>query len=229
MKKGLTIAVGGLLLLSSCGTYTASGAYTGATFGNVIGSAIGGITGGWRGHDVGSLIGTVGGAVVGAAVGQAMENAESRKYEQARSDNSYPYDDRIVFDDQPADRTDTYAVSSTPKLEIRNARIEDTDHDGALVRGEQCVVRFEIHNTSDRPVFDVRPMVMDVTGNKHVNVSPNLTIESIQPHQGLRYTATILADNRLKNGEIVVRVSVAVGQREVLSQSQEFRLTTRKK
>ena len=55
------------LLLSSCDTYTGSGAYAGATFGSILGSAIGGLSGGPRGSDMGTIIGMAGGAAVGAA------------------------------------------------------------------------------------------------------------------------------------------------------------------
>ena len=100
MKKTLVTSVCALLLLSSCGTYTEQGAYTGATFGSIIGSAIGGIAGGPRGSDIGTLIGMAGGAIAGAAVGQAADNAQQQRYEdyqrarQQRSQGSQrSYDD----------------------------------------------------------------------------------------------------------------------------------------
>lgn len=116
MKRIMFISVSALLLLSSCGSYTASGAYTGATFGSIIGSAIGGLSGGHRGSDLGTLIGMAGGAAVGAAVGQAADQAEQQKYEEYKAerqrrnsnynnrgynDNGYDdrsYDDRSGFD-----------------------------------------------------------------------------------------------------------------------------------
>ena len=85
MKKGLIVLAGTMLLLSSCGTYTANGAATGGWFGSMIGSAIGGIAGGPRGSDIGTLIGMAGGAAVGAAVGQAADRAEQQKYEEYKA------------------------------------------------------------------------------------------------------------------------------------------------
>ena len=81
---------------------------------------------------------------------------------------------------------------------------------------------------SDEPVYDVCPLVEDVTGNKHVKVSPNLQIECIAPRQGVRYTATILADRKLKDGEIRVLVGVLQGGREVTSQTRQFTVPTAK-
>jgi uncharacterized membrane protein len=107
--------------------------------------------------------------------------------------------------------------------------IVESRRDGVLTRGEECTVMFEIMNNSDRTVYDVRPIVEDVTGNKHVKISPNLRVESIAPHQGVRYTATILADKKLKDGEIMVLVGVAQGRQEVTSQTRQFTVPTAKK
>jgi len=209
MKKTVILILSAAVVMSSCNSYnTAAGAYTGAQFGHVIGSAIGGISGGWRGHDMGLLIGTVGGMVAGAAIGSSLDKAQQKHYEQSRAD------DRIAF-------------SQTAEiLEIRHAGIFETQRDGVLTPGEECSVVFEIFNTSNQTVYDVMPLVEDVTGNKHVTISPNLLIESIAPHKGIRYTATILADKKLKNGEIRVRVGVAQGEKEMASQTRQFTVPT---
>ena len=221
MKKGIVLFLGVLLIVSSCTNKTAAGLYMGGEFGHVIGSAVGGLTGGWRGHHAGSLIGTVGGMVAGAAIGAAIDNAQERKYEERMAQHSQRPDrsdlDRVYVDD---------AISM---LEIRHAEIFESNADGVLKRGEECTVVFEIHNTSDDNVYDVCPFVEDATGNKHIKISPNLRIESIGPRQGVRYTATILADKRLKDGEIIVRLGVSQGGRKIGTQTQEFRVPTAKK
>ena len=233
----------GLFFLSSCTTYTATGAMVGGNLGHVVGSAIGGISGGWRGHHVGSLIGTVGGVIAGAAVGAAVEQSQAQKYEQ-RQQARYEQerreqamaDDRIVFEgekpDVPRSRAlrsvSVEALSRKPAVEVRNAQIFDTNDDGALSAGEQCTVVFEIMNNSSQAIYDIYPFVEEVTTNKHVQVSPNLRVESIAAHNGIRYTATILADKRLKDGEIVVRLGVKVGMREIVSQAQQYTVPTRR-
>ena len=265
MKKVLTLALGAMLVLSSCDTYTGVGAVTGAQFGNVIGSAIGGITGGWRGSDWGSLIGTAAGAAAGAAIGAAVDQSQQQKYDDyaaaraerrsrqtyerssqrstgrdygynnsgsydANNSGSYGANSGEVFD--PTNSGDDRIAFDMPVSEpivIRRAELTDANGDGVLKRGEECTVRFEIMNNSDKTVYDICPMVDDVTGNKHVHVSQNLRIESIAPHQGVRYSATILADNRLKDGEVNIRVGVMQGNKEITSQTREFRLVTRKR
>ncbi len=258
------------LLLSSCGTYTGQGAYTGAAIGSVLGSAIGGISGGWRGHDIGTLVGMAGGAAIGAAVGAAADRQRAgvgydergygergytgggygeRGYDESGFDATNSGDDRIDFDgagprngqggySAAAPRTYTpsaadvepgYQVKYNSLIEIRNARVIDADRDGIIRRGEECKITFEIMNRSSQTIYDVQPTVFDTTGNKHIHISPNLHIESIAPNSGVRYTATILADSRLKDGEAVIRVAVAQGNREITSQVKEFKLQTRKK
>ena len=86
MKKVFVYAIAGALLVSSCGSYTASGAYTGSTLGSILGSAIGGLSDGPRGSDLGSIIGMAGGAVVGAAIGSAADKAQERRIMEKREE-----------------------------------------------------------------------------------------------------------------------------------------------
>lgn len=233
MRKGIVFFVGAAILLASCGSNAAVGAYAGGQFGHVIGSAIGGISDGWRGHHTGALIGTIGGMVAGAVIGAAVDQAQEQKSgrvinppRDTERRTSPSYDDRVY--DSQGGVDDRITFDNEAPLEIRNAMIVESKHDGVLTRGEECTVMFEIMNISDRTVYDVRPIVEDVTGNKHVKISPNLRVESIAPHQGVRYTATILADKKLKDGEIRVLVGVAQGHQEVTSQTRQFTVPTAK-
>ena len=239
MKKIMVLSVGTLLLFSSCGTYAGSGAATGGWFGSIIGSAVGGITGGPRGSDIGSLIGMAGGAVVGAAIGQAADNAQQQRledyrrqrqqqrYEQQRYDEG---DDRLYgFDENFGSTHAPMAYATEPCLEIRNPRIVDASRDGVLTRGEEARMVFEIYNTSTKPVTRVLPAVAEVTGNKHIRVSENVMVESVLPGKGIRYTAVIRADNGLRDGEAIFRISVYQGNREETSQVREFRIMTSKR
>lgn len=248
MKKNLLLLLSVAVLLSGCET-AGQGAVHGGQFGYVIGSAIGGITGGGRGHDLGALIGTVSGVAAGAAIGAATEkareeeymertrerhrinkrhdgyeNREWSKYDESDYDHRGGGDDRVDFGigNGPTSKPD-----KSP-LEIRNATITETKRDGVLTRGEECSVMFEIHNTTGQPVYDIRPLVCDMTGNKHIKISPNLRVESIAPHQGIRYTATIRAGKKLKDGEIKVMVAVSHRQRVVSSQTRYFTVPTAK-
>ena len=73
------------------------------------------------------------------------------------------------------------------------------------------------------------PSVMEITGNKHIEISDNVMIESIEPGKGIRYTALVRADDRLKDGEAVFRIGVYQGRKEIVSQTQDFRIQTSKR
>ena len=238
MKKIVMMMIGAAVLMSSCDTYQASGAYTGSMFGNMVGSAIGGIAGGWRGHEIGSLVGTVGGAVVGASIGKAADERRERRYEERASRrqqqryeqrNSRRSDQR--YDQYPsAGQQSQMSYSANGQaLVVRNAAIYEDNQDGRLTRGEKCTVVFEIANTTSDPVYDVYPLVDEKTGNKHIHISPNLRVESIAPHQAIRYTASLVADNGLKDGQIKVLVGVAQGNSIVDSQTRAFTVPTSKR
>ena len=256
MKKFIVISLAGAMLLSSCST-TESGASNGAFFGSILGSAIGGITGGYRGSDIGTIVGMAGGAVVGAAIGQASEKEEQRKYDeymrrrndrsgfdpnnggndQSGFDPNNGGDDRIVMEEEVPSQTVTldelkrmegFNVNINESIHLRHEDFSDANGDGFITPGEERKVSFEIMNTSDVEIFDVIPTVIETTGNKHIHISPTVRIESIRPHQGVRYTATVLADKRLKDGNAVIRVTVTQGRNDIASMAKEFNITCKR-
>ena len=256
MKKVIVYSLVGAMLLSSCST-TESGASNGAFFGSILGSAIGGITGGYRGSDIGTIVGMAGGAVVGAAIGQASEKEEQRKYDeymrrrndrsgfdpnnggndQSGFDPNNGGDDRIVMEEEVPSQTVTldelkrmegFNVNINESIHLRHEDFSDANGDGFITPGEECKVSFEIMNNSDVEIFDVIPTVIETTGNKHIHISPTVRIESIRPHQGVRYTATVLADKRLKDGNAVIRVTVTQGRNDIASMAKEFNITCKR-
>lgn len=122
-----------------------------------------------------------------------------------------------------------YRMRLSPLIEICRPGFVDRDGDGIIRAGEECRVSFEIMNRSSMTVYDITPTVIETTGNKHIHISPSIRVESIEPGKGVRYTATVMADKRLKDGEAVIKVAVAQGDREITSQVEEFRVETRRK
>lgn len=68
---------------------------------------------------------------------------------------------------------------------------------------------FEIINEGNRTAFNVVPVVVEITGMKRIYISPSVMIEQIKPHEGVKYTASINAGERIKTGEVIIRVAVA--------------------
>ncbi len=264
MKKATVCAVSVLFLMSSCGTYTASGAYTGSTIGSILGSAIGGITDGPRGSDVGTLIGMAGGAIIGGAIGNAADKAQQerideyhqRTYEKSNArynqrnqgyneygdsgfdptnsgdDRIYEYNDADYTSEYNASKVNSYepATSTSSRynanLEIRNLRFVDENRDNALGANETCKIIFEVRNTSDHTLYDVQPVVEEISGNRQILVSPGVHVERIAPHKGIRYTAMVRANKRLKNGTARFRICAIQGDNRVISKIHEMNVRT---
>lgn len=113
-----------------------------------------------------------------------------------------------------------------PYLEIRNARFVDDNQDNVLGRNEVCKIIFEIYNTSNQTVTDIVPTVIEASRNRHIYISPSIHVERIAPGRGIRYTAVVKADGKLRDGYARFCVSVIQGNR-VLSKVSEFNIPTR--
>lgn len=227
MKRIRTISTTLAIVLLCSGCYTsrtASGGDPGATLagaaiGGNVGSLVGGLIGdsrhGWHGGYRGSAIGTIVGTIAGAAIG----NAASRP----RTD---PEDAYVIERTAPVQTERRHRTANGMyNLKIRNIRFIDDNRDHAISSGESSKVVFEIINEGNRPVFNVVPVVEELTGMKRIYISPSVMVESIAPHNGVKYTATVSAGKRIKTGEIVLRVAVADGMGEQYD-GQEFSLPT---
>lgn len=268
MKKVILLMLCSSLVMSSCDTYTGSGAYAGGSIGSILGSAIGGLSGGPRGSDMGTIIGMAGGAVVGAVIGSQADQAQDDReaaYQQDRverrsgsdysnapvTDNPEIFDsnnggDDRLYDFKGKDYTGDYSAqqpttsmptatieelgarfSYSPTLEIVNARFVDDNEDNCLNRNETCKVIFEILNRGHEPVYDVVPTVVETTGNKHIFISPSIHVEKISPGSGVRYTAMVKADRKLKDGMARFCVSV-IHEGKSISKINEFNIPTKR-
>ena len=145
------------------------------------------------------------------------KDGQTRQAGQNDTKTFNPSTDRLVDNTRPE------------RIVIRNAHFTDQNHDGVLRGGEQCQITFEIMNYTRHTLYDVQPMVYDVTGNKNIYISPNLHVESIAPNSGVRYTATILADKKLKDGTAKIRVGATVNNQDVDSNAHDIIIVTRRK
>ena len=118
--------------------------------------------------------------------------------------------------------------SYSPNLEIVNARFVDDNENNVLDRNETCKLIFEVMNRGNQPVYDVVPTVVETTGNKHIFISPSIHVEKIDAGSGVRYTAMVKADGKLKDGTARFCVSVIHGNKAI-SKVNEFNIPTRGK
>ena len=229
MKK-LTIGILLIaLVLSGCASGrmgNPSAIAAGASIGGSLGNAIGGIVGehnrGWRGGYRGSAIGTIVGTIAGAAVGSALTAPKEEK-----TDVYIPRTSREeVY--TPSSGKRPVAQKAAASLRLYKIRFIDESRNQMIDAGENSKVIFEVMNEGREPAYNVVPIVEQVTKMKHIHISPSVMIETILPGEGIRYTATISAGDKLKDGEAIFRVAVA-DENGTICDSQEFALPTREK
>ena len=119
-----------------------------------------------------------------------------------------------------------YKLNYNEDVEIRKASFVDYNGDGVLRANEEAKVTFEIMNNSSAVIYGVLPTVVETSGNKHIHISPSILVESIMPGKGVRYTATVRGDKKLKDGTAIIRIAVRQGQNDITSQIKEFTIRT---
>ena len=158
----------------------------------------------------------------------ATNSGDDRIYDFSSSDYTGNYSAQTPKEQMPQNSSVEDLAQSftyTPSIEIRNARFVDDNEDGKIQRDEICKIIFEVINRGNQPLTDVVPTVIEANGNRHIFISPSMHIESIAPGKGIRYTALIKADNRLKEGNARFCVSVIQGGKAI-SKISEFNIPT---
>ncbi len=203
------------VLLSSCsyGQFAAVG--TGGGLGGMIGSSIGGIMGGPRGADKGTLAGVVIGGAIGAVVSsQTAQRDNSRQYDGHNNDcNGVQYD---TYNQQQY-RIPAAVNSDLAQLEVSNVNFVDSNNNRRLDNGEKAYLVFDIYNRSGKTLYNVAPTIK--CSSKRVAISSPATVESVQPGQGIRYTAAVVPVRKLRNEPLTFTVSFGSGQEEVVAKT----------
>ena len=201
IQRNIGILCAVCLLFSSCGTSQMGSAspqavMTGATVGGQVGNAIGGLIGdsghGPRGAFRGSAIGTIVGTLAGAAIGGAVSSAQQKERMMTPVETSSAQN----FD------------ADIDALRIKNIRFIDDGRDRILNPEENSKVIFEIVNEGKRTARNVVPTVSETSGAKHIYISPSVLVEQIKPGEGIKYTATVSAGRKVKNGEITLHLAI---------------------
>lgn len=182
---------------------------------------------------------------------QQRQHRDDSRYDDSRYDDggyygpsdNQSYDDRI-YDFGSTDYTGTYSASPArtvnpasssydmgdyaynPRIEIRNPRFVDDNHDNILRSNELSKVIFEVVNTSSHMLYDLQPTVVEASGNKRIYISPSVHVESLAPGAAIRYTAMVKA-GKIKDGTATFCLSVLQGG-QAMSGVTEFSITTRR-
>lgn len=208
-KMTILTALAFMMTMASCYTTSMSGSpaavAAGSSIGGVLGSIVGDRAGGWQGSQFGALVGTV----AGAAIGNAVTTPRQEKVVVEESRPAEPY----------------YAPSG---LRITNIRFVDDNRNHTIDAEENCKLVFDIVNEGDVSAYNIAPIIEEVSGMKHITISPSAMISYLPEGDRVRYTATIAGGKRLKTGEAIFRVYTTESNGAV-SETHEFSLPTSKR
>lgn len=208
-KMTILLAFAFAMSMTSCYTTSMSGSpaavAAGSSIGGVLGSIVGDRAGGWQGSQFGALVGTV----AGAAIGNAVTTPRQEKVVVEESRPAEPY----------------YAPSG---LRITNIRFVDDNRNHTIDAEENCKLVFDIVNEGDVSAYNIAPIIEEVSGMKHITISPSAMISYLPEGDRVRYTATIAGGKRLKTGEAIFRVYTTESNGAV-SETHEFSLPTSKR
>jgi uncharacterized protein YcfJ len=212
MKK-IILLITIVVTFSSCYTASMSGSpaavSAGASIGGVLGSIVGERAGGWNGSQFGALVGTVAGAAVGNAV-------TTPRQEEAGVRGHTPVQEQVES---------YYAPSG---LRVMNIRFIDDNRNHTIDAEETCKLVFDISNEGDVSAYNITPIIEELSGMKHLVISPSAQISYLPQGDRVRYTATIAGGKRLKAGEALFRVYTTESNGAV-SEMHEFTLPTAKR
>ena len=207
--KNLFCLLLSMVLFTSCYTVSMSGSpaavSAGASIGGVLGSIVGERAGGWHGSQFGSLVGTVAGAAIGNAV-------------------TTPRTEKVVIEEKS--EANPYYVPSG--LQVTNIRFIDDNRNHTIDAEENCKLIFDIVNAGDHSAYNITPIIEELSGMKHISISPSVQISYLPQGEKVRYTATVAGGKRLKSGEAVFRVYTFESNGAV-SEAHEFALPTQKR
>ena len=213
MMKKLLLLLMVAVSMSSCYTTSMKGSpaavAAGSSIGGVLGSIVGDRAGGWRGSQFGALVGTVAGAAIGNAV-------------------TTPRQEKVVVEERYPENAPTEPYYAPSGLRVTNIRFIDDNRNHTIDAGENCKLVFDIVNEGDVSAYNITPIVEEVSGMKHIGISPSAQISYLPQGDKVRYTATIAGGKRLKSGEAVFRVYTTESN-GAISVTQEFSLPTAKR
>ena len=113
-------------------------------------------------------------------------------------------------------------------LHVTNLRFIDENRNHTIDAEEDSKLVFDVVNDGDTPAYNVTPIIKEVTGMKHILISPAQQIAYMPVGNTIRYTATIRGGRRLKTGEAVFRVYTTESN-GAMSRTHEFSLPTQKR
>lgn len=213
-------------ILAGCATNNAtqviatmSGLQSGAT----LGGAIGGLTSrSPRGHFMGTTIGAISGAAIGAiATSPRRQTANREEYENSRS---------LENKKKKVETKRMLGSLSGLKKDVRivNVKFLGTSGGATLSSGETATVSYDIINVTSGNIPMLVPKMEFKHKAKNIAISPMQSIVDLPSGEGVRYTVTITAGERIKNGDNAVLLYLSADDGATFTLMNELPFETRK-
>ena len=107
-------------------------------------------------------------------------------------------------------------------------RFIDENRDHVIEAGESSKLVFDLVNEGSAPAYNIVPVIEELSGIKHLAISPMRQISYMPQGNQIRYTVTIRADKRLKSGLAQFRL-YTMESSGATSEPHEFSLPTRRR
>ena len=133
----------------------------------------------------------------------------------------------VYFSNKSSIERLTPSTNEMPNIEISKVVFADNDGNNILKRGEIGKIAFEIHNNGTQAISDLYPTITEATYSGHFRISPTTRINLLKPSEVVRYTATIMADNRIKTGEYNFLITILKDNKSI-TKVMNLRLSTQK-
>ena len=128
--------------------------------------------------------------------------------------------------DNPHEELKT-AEARQESIVIKSFAFKNNRNDLSLVRNESATLVVELYNANDTTLYNIEPIVQEVTHNKHILLSENVKISRVEPYSTIRCTFNVVADKHLNNGSAIFTIKVKQNNR-LVSLDKMLEIETRK-
>ena len=160
----------------------------------------------------------------------STNSGDDRLYGFQMEPSEYPADTSVrplQFSNEANIERLTLITKETPQIEVSNLVFTDNNGNNILSRGEEGQIAFEIHNRGTQPISNLYPTITEATNSNRFRISPTTRIDVLMPGETVRYTATIVADRKVKTGEYSFAIAILKDNRSI-ARVTELRLKTQK-
>lgn len=214
-------------ILAGCATNNAtqviatmSGLQSGAT----LGGAIGGLTSrSPRGHFMGTTIGAISGAAIGA-----IATSPRRQPSNGREVDTVTRTHEKKAEKHNAKRRLSTLSGLKRDVRIVNVKFLGASGSDVLSSGETATVSYDIINVTPENIPMLVPKMEFKHKAKNITISPMQSIVDLPSGEGVRYTVTLTAGKRVKNGDNAILLYLSADGGATFTLMNELPFETRK-